>query len=572
MKALVYRVMVFVASVIAMNISLYGQMVFSDVSQQLPANYDGQNYGVAIGDYDNDGLEDIFISRYDNHNILLKNLGNFDFADVTEASGLMHVANTLMSIWVDIDNDGFLDLYTGNFMSNDVLYKNNGDGTFSDITISAGIENPHQVRAVLAADFNRDGYLDLYIANLSASNILYMNNGDGTFSNRTQHAGVDFQGVSQGSVVLDYNNDGWPDIYLAHDAMQPNILFRNNGNGTFTNVASEAGVNYRGFGMAADAGDINNDGLLDIYVTNLYENVLYINNGDGTFRDVADSCGAQDLGMAWSVTISDMNNSGHKDIYISNDTEFPTPSRPNILFENTGEMLFAESEDEVVSSPYASYAHAVVDFDGDGDLDLVITNTGQHGIQLLRNDSPSGHFIAFDLEGSVSNRQAIGAKVFLYHGGNMISMDEKHAGHGFASQHTQWVHFGVGEIQMLDSIVIQWPSGQNETHTQLLTNKRYHIVENSSFTTSVGSISLAGIPVHLVNTYARGHLLVHSEMPVKDVDVYIYNMYGSAIIKNRMDFTPGMNYLPLPENTGMFVLLLSMGEMTYTKRFFHPGN
>jgi len=463
--------------------SSFGQ--FIDVSQAAGIDNTGQNRGVAIYDYDNDGWEDIYVSRLDGSNLLYQNQGDGTFTNVAQAAGVWVTSPSECSVWGDIDNDGDGDLYVGNRSVMNSLYINNGDGTFSNQTLNSGTGSALHPKSVHMADFNLDGFLDIYIANINAANILYENNGDGTFTNIAASSGTDDAQTNLGAVVFDYDGDKDPDIYVAHDANQANILYRNNGNGTFTNVAASAGVDYMGFGMGVDVADFNLDGHLDLYITNLNENVLFLNNGNGTFSDLSATAGIQDLGMGWSVNCIDYNLDMHPDIYAVNDTYFPNPSRNNILYTNNTDGTYTPLANSVVNSAFGTYGSACFDFDNNGSADFMIANNGSDGNQLFKN-STTGNWIKFNLVGTQSNRDGVGARVRVNVGGTWLA-DEVISGSGYCSQSSLGIHFGLGNNTFIDSIHVSWPSGAEDRYGSEPGNATYTLTENS---TTVNRIDL----------------------------------------------------------------------------------
>jgi hypothetical protein len=482
------------------------QAPFSDMSESAGINNTGRNYGVAFGDFDNDGREDIYISRHFEPNLLYRSLGNGQFVDVAASAGVASADNTTVSGWGDINNDGFLDLYLGNRSTPNTLYLNNGDGTFQDISESAGVNSGYLTRAVLFGDVDRDGFVDLYVANMNAPNFLYHNNGDNTFTDITVQANAEDFGVAMGSLFFDYDNDGDLDLYLTHDANQPNILYMNNGDGTFTDTSPFSGANIAAQGMGVDIGDVNNDGFLDLYITNLYSNELLINDGDGTFSLITETAGVGDMGMGWGTVWLDYDNDGLQDIYMSNDSYF-TPF-PNILYRNKGDQTFEiVSEGTPLESMFGGYGVAAADVNDDGLVDLLQANSGTNdGNQLFINDSQNdNNWIKFRLKGTVSNSFAIGAKVTAL-AGDIIHTDEVCAGSSYASQNSFHIHFGLGEQAVLDEVHIRWPNGLEETYYDLAVNQLYNVTEGEGLVSNTNSLTQAAIAANLSpNPVKSGH-------------------------------------------------------------------
>lgn len=450
---------------------------FVDLAPEMGIDYTGRNSGIAVADYDGDGYEDLYISVWNGPNRLLRNIGGQGFEEKTEEAGVALSGNSRASAWIDYDNDGFLDLYVSHYEAPDVLFRNNGDGTFADVTLSARIGNIGKPYSVNVVDYDNDGWLDIYVANFRSQNALFRNNGDGTFSNYIFPSGaLDNLTNAMGALFFDPDLDGDQDLYLVHDG-QTYIFYENNGRGSFIDKSVESGLAYTGFGMGVDAGDINRDGYPDVYVSNLYENNLFLNNGDGTFTDIAAEAGVADYGMGWGVSFLDYDNDGWQDLYLANDTWFSP--YPNVLYRNKGDLTFEKVDlDGPVSSVQGSYGTAILDVNRDGFSDLVVANsgTGDH-LQLFVNQKSESNWIGLRLESRESNRMAVGTRLR-----GKDSMGNWHqaalsAGSGFASQSSLQKIWGLGQAEQLDSLWIFWPSGQKQLLTNLSGRDYYHIIE-----------------------------------------------------------------------------------------------
>jgi hypothetical protein len=310
--------------------SLFSQApLFNDITFDAGTGIGAMNNnGIVIGDFDNDGNEDIFVPSRLDENRLLKNMGDGTFQNVTALSGIENGGLTMTGAWGDVDNDGDLDLFIGNYYTQtasftNYLYLNDGNGVFTDISTTSGIDTEDQTRSVHMVDINQDGYLDIYVCNLSQQNVLWQNNGNNTFFNATFSSGLYDASISMGAIFFDYDNDGDQDVYLTHDGNQANIMYENNGFGFFYDVSLLTNLNVAGQGMGVDHGDVNNDGHLDIYVTNLGPNFLLLNNGNGSFGEIAIDAGvADETGMGWGCFFVDYDNDGWEDIYVINDSNF----------------------------------------------------------------------------------------------------------------------------------------------------------------------------------------------------------------------------------------------------------
>jgi hypothetical protein len=478
--------------------------------------------GIAWFDYDNDGYPDLFLvngstfehwKRGDSpRSRLYHNNGDGTFTDVSAASGLDHTGWGMGVCVGDYNNDGYDDLYLTYYGGN-VLYRNNGNGTFSDVTDRAGVRGHGWGMGCAFGDYDNDGRLDLYVANYvdvdiarlgepgSAPNctyrsiatfcgprglpggrdILFHNNGDGTFADVTEKAGIDrAQYFGLGVVMGDYDRDGRLDIYVANDST-PSSLYHNNGDGTFTDVGVPAGVAYSGegqeqAGMGTDFGDYDNDGWLDLVKGNFSDdtNNLYHNNRDGTFTDVTYPAGIGDV--TWPFTtfgakFLDYDNDGWKDIFFANGQTFPqmdryptgiTYAERSLLFHNRHDGKF----DEVglragpgLALKKVSRGLATADYDNDGDLEIMVSNMNDSP-ELLRHARKNPcHSVVVKTLGTRSNRDGIGTKVTLVAGG-LTQYDEVRSGGSYLSSSDLRVHFGLGAATKIDRLELRWPSGQ----------------------------------------------------------------------------------------------------------------
>ena len=478
--------------------------------------------GIAWFDYDNDGYPDLFLvngstfehwKRGDSpRSRLYHNNGDGTFTDVSAASGLDHTGWGMGVCVGDFDNDGFDDLYLTYYGGN-VLYRNDGNGTFSDVTDRAGVRGHGWGMGCAFGDYDNDGRLDLYVANYvevdiarlgepgSAPNctyrgiatfcgprglpggrdVLFHNNGDGTFADLTEQAGIDpGQYYGLGVVMGDYDRDGRLDIYVANDST-PSSLYHNNGDGTFTDVGAQAGVAYSGegqeqAGMGTDFGDYDNDGWLDLVKGNFSDdtNNLYHNNGDGTFTDLTYAAGIG--GVTWPFTtfgakFLDYDNDGWKDIVFADGQTFPqmdryptgiTYAERSLLFHNRHDGKFEEvglRAGPGLALKKVSRGLATADCDNDGDLEIMLSNMND-APELLRHARKNPyHSVLVKTLGTQSNRDGIGTKVTLVTGG-LTQYDEVRSGGSYLSSSDLRLHFGLGAATKIDRLELHWPSGQ----------------------------------------------------------------------------------------------------------------
>ncbi len=481
--------------------------------------------GLAFFDYDNDGWLDIYLTngtRLDAHwppgkaptSHLYKNNRDGTFTDVTDKSGLARTGWQTGVCIGDYDNDGWDDMFCC-FWGHNILFHNNGDGTFTDVTRKVGIYD-EQIRwgsGCTWLDYDRDGHLDLFVCHyirldpgktpdpngpatcpwkdisvmcgprgLTAdTNVLYHNNGDGTFTDVSVKSGILKPGprYSITPVSYDFDNDGWPDIYVAVDS-QPSMLLRNNHDGTFTDTATLAGCAYSNdgheqAGMGVAVGDYDCDGWFDIFKTNFADDAcnLYHNNGDGTFTDVTFSSGIgiNQRYVAWGCGFVDYDNDGWPDIIQVNGHVYPeidqhdfgqTFKNPRLLYKNMGDGRFKDVSAEMgpgISEHFSSRGAAFGDYDNDGDIDVLVLNLNDPP-SLLRNDGGnSQNWITIKLIGTQCNRTAIGARVRVVNGKH-VQMDEVHSASSVMSQSDLRLHFGLDQAQFADVIEVKWPTTQ----------------------------------------------------------------------------------------------------------------
>jgi enediyne biosynthesis protein E4 len=505
---------------------------------------DANGNGAALFDYDNDGDLDALIVNGSTREhfaqggdlmvALYQNDGSGHFRDVTAASGFDRRGWGSGVCIGDIDNDGNDDLYITAFGA-DALWRNTGKGTFVDISRRAGIDDTRWGTSCAFADYDHDGDLDLYVANYvkfdaasipargtttncrfmatdvfcgpkrlpGDADILYRNNGDGTFTDvSTQTGAIDPGYYGFGVVFTDLTGDGWPDIYVANDSV-PNLFFRNRGNGTFVEEGLASGAALSGdgrpqAGMGVDAGDYNNDGLVDLIVTNFSHdyNTLYEAGPAGLFTDRSYAAGiAATAGpyLGWGVKFVDLDNDGRLDVFIANGHVYPEVDahglgtryrQKKLVFLNEGKR-FRQATMEIGGGlliEKSSRGAAFGDIDNDGDVDALVINMNDRPT-LLRNDSPaSNHWMTLRLVGTKSNRDAIGARVRIDVGGRQQTTFVRGDG-SYMSHSDLRAHFGLGEATRVDRVEIRWPTGLVETATGLMANRFYVATEGAGIQT-----------------------------------------------------------------------------------------
>ncbi len=465
-------------------------LAFQNLSAQIGPQTVGAYLGVSAGDYDNDGDDDVFFASPNASNLLYENLGNGTFKDVTQAAGLSTISSGYSGVWGDLDNDGDLDLFAVFWDKDNRLYLNNGDKTFQNIAQQAGLKLRTSSLHAVMADVDNDGWLDIYLTVNDKGNRLYRNNGNLTFTDLTAASGAGYNGRAMAAGFFDYDKDGDVDLYLVHDYKQANHLFQNDGAGRFTNVAQQAGVAFAGDGMGVDFGDYDNDGWLDMYITNYHKSLLYRNNGNGTFSDVTSAAHLPAVGMSWGCNFLDCDNDGRLDIFIANQSKFwelLPDIYPNVLFHNQGDGTFRDAAPQAgLATSFDSFGSAALDFNNDGWLDIVVADhiIGATQNEFFKNRGGANHWLNVKLEGVRSNRAAIGTRLEAF-ADNWRRVDEVRAGSGYNSQSNLTVEFGLGARARLDSLLVFWPSGIKEKYVALAANQFLKIREGEGIVTSV---------------------------------------------------------------------------------------
>ena len=459
--------------------------------------------GQAWGDFDNDGWADLYVTDPAGPNSLYRNNGDGTFArsPLGEQVSLPQ-AHSAGATWADFDNDGWRDLFVANWGA-DALFRNDGGQRFVNITAHAGLRDSGNTKSASWGDFDNDGFLDLYLANWSCypkcgrpmegdADKLYRNNGDGTFTDVSAYLGGSLNGAGFIASFNDYDNDSDADLYLVNDEWVNGIgnkLWRNDGPGCggwcFTQVARAAGAEARLFGMGLAVGDYDNDGDLDYYYSNVGPMELLQNQGDGTFREVAQAAGVQGANyIGWGAVFLDYDNDGWRDLYLAvADTTDHKDIAANQLFRNNADGTFTEVAcDTEASDVRPSLGVAYADYDRDGWVDLAVGNMDE-GYRLYRNQTgatTSNHWLALELVGAGRvNRDAVGARVHIATDGGPAQMQEVINGSSLGAGNELAQYFGLGSARRA-TVTIRWPDGSWQSFENVLADQRYRLQYGTS--------------------------------------------------------------------------------------------
>ena len=486
-------------------------------SRQLGSLLEGTGAGCVWLDYNNDGLPDLYVVNgrpLDDsihpfplkvkpdplpHNHLYRNDGNGHFTDVTDKAGLKPDMYSVAVTAADYDNDGFVDLLVTGY-GKTILYHNDGNGHFTDVTAKAGINVDGWAISSTWLDYDKDGCLDLFVGRYvkfdpkyrafyaadnypgpldyeGETNKLYHNNCNGTFTDVSEKSGIAaFVGRTMGVTAADYDGDGWDDIYVANDRTE-NFLFRNKHDGTFEEVANDTGTAFGQNGESTSSmgpvfADLEGRGALDLWVTDGHYNRLLHNAGKQGFEDIGAATGVSQTNaqyVSWGTGVYDFDNDGLLDILIFHGGLIHLIPQEHTLFRGVGDGRFADVSREagpVMSERTTARGACFGDYDNDGKVDAFVVNLGGKGTLVHNVSTDTGHWVAIKLKGTKSNRDGIGARVEVFAAGKRHTA-ERVAGSGYLSQDDGRLHFGLGAATAIDKVIVHWPSGREQTLEKL---------------------------------------------------------------------------------------------------------
>ena len=479
---------IFMFLLLALGSTGWAQITFNDSAFALGVNSSyGQSYlggGVSFWDFDNDGLDDItYATTAGEETHFYRNNGhNFTRVDL----GINDTYETKQVLWVDFDNDGDYDFFATSISGLNKLYENNGNMIFNDITMSSGLfqENLYTYGAAFG-DIDNDGDLDLYISHRDAltkdqRNYLYLNT-DGFFTDITESAGLYLgNDLSFCASFFDYDNDGDQDLYVANDKYtKSNKLYRNNGDLTFEDVSFSSGAGVIIDAMSTTIDDYNADGWLDIYVTNTSAgNYHFRNNGDGTFTNVAEELGTAFYSVGWGAVFLDADNDSDLDLYVSGELTGSDQRLPSAFYRNNDGVYDIPVGIGLEGDRRRSFGNAIGDADNDGDVDIIVMNDSETNFLWRNNSINNNNWLKIRLAGTISNSAGIGSKIEVFAGGK-LQYGYTLCGEGYLGQNSAYEFFGLKDATQADYVKVTWLSGVVDMIEDVTANKSYSIVEGS---------------------------------------------------------------------------------------------
>ena len=526
--------------------------------------------GISFFDYNQDGWDDLTVSSEEGSptRFFKNESGVFveEFFNIAD-----DLFETKSVVWVDYDNDADYDLFVASNIDDNRLYKNNGNLVFEDVTISSGLATSgHKTYGGSWGDYNNDGYLDVYLSARNtiapaAPDFLFKNNGDGTFTNVTNGSGLRLTGSpSFCSAFFDYNNDGLQDIYVAIDRPSyENLLYKNQGDGTFINYAIVSGCNAAIDAMSTTIGDFNNDGYQDIYVTNSAAgNAFYRNNGDETFTDIAVANGTVFNSIGWGAVFLDGDNDADKDLYVSGMLDGSNPSLlPSAFYENDGSGNYSiPSNAGFANDTGTSFANAIGDVNNDGLPDIAVLNYAPYNhFVFVNTNNDANNWLKVKLQGTESNWQGIGATIEISVDGE-VQNNYTLLGEGYLAQNSSYEFFGLGSATNIDYIKVTWLSGIEDYIENPAINQHLTIVEGAHVL-STNNYETRNITVFPNPASSTITITVASQDVGKDI--LLYDLFGRVLEERKVTSLNEVVDVSLL-SSGMYLISVEGGQQKFT--------
>ncbi|MBI4535853.1 MAG: VCBS repeat-containing protein [Ignavibacteriae bacterium] len=548
----------------------HAQIQFTDIAASAGVADPGNGQGVVFLDFDNDGLLDIHLVKNGQTNRLYRNNGNLTFTDVAAAFGLNNTGAGRGCAAADFNNDGRTDIVVGNFNQSMILYRNDST-TFTNVTAQAGMNVTSWGGSINWLDYNNDGRLDCYVGNNGIPphyNYLFRNDNLASFSHVAASLGLTDSVSTLSVATADFDNDGDTDIFAGNQTGFPTgYLYRNDGT-TFTDVTSSSGLITSLYTWGADWGDFDNDGDLDLYLANSNgANQLFQNNGNGTFTEVASVFGLADAAQSFSCGWADVDNDGDLDLYVANSA-----SAPDRLYRNDGTTFTDVAAASGMVDNLLSNSTTWGDINNDGRIDLYLSNNGVANKLFLNTSDTTNRWLVLKLQGTTSNRSAIGARVQIYIG-SLSQIREVQGGSGHNGQNSLAVEFGVGTAIVVDSVIIRWPSGTIRRLTTVPVNQIVTVTEAGP--SSVRLLSEAQ-PEHFElmqnypNPFNPKTEIRYQTSEVSYVTLKVYDLLGREVATLvRDELQPGSYQVVFDVRqlaSGVYFYRLQAGRYSETKR------
>ena len=529
------KIMLVIVSLLLSGSIIYGQNFTRTTAGDI-VNDTGRSTGCSWIDFDGDGDLDLFVSNGNQNseaNFLYENNGDGTFTKITTGLIVTDSNTSIGGTWGDYDNDGDPDLFVTNREGqNNSLYRNEGNGAFTKIISGKIVNDGGNSNSSSWVDIDNDNNLDLFVVNFNEANFLYLNNGDGSFTKIETGVIVTEVTLSICGIWGDYDNDNDPDLFIANAGSRNNSLYRNDNGGQFVKITTGAIVNDGGSAIGCSWGDYNNDGYLDLFVTNFLNqnNFLYRNNGDGTFTKITSGAIVSDGGNSVGSTWSDFDNDGDLDLFVGND------GQNNFLYSNNGNGQFTRiTSGDIVNTGGSSFGLSSGDFDDDGNPDVFVANRAGQTNFLFVNDGNGNSWLNVKCIGVVSNTSAIGVKVSIMATINdtlVWQTREISAQTGYNSE-TLRAHFGLGDATLIDSLRVIWPSGTIDVFEGFLPNKSVSITEGGEITgiekTDRVVLESFILSQNYPNPFNPQTTIEYSLTTASHVVLKIYNLRGQVI-------------------------------------------